>query len=415
VNTPIRRRGAGGPTGSAVWQAAAITLVLQVPSLADVYKYVGQPTLAAPVLIVGTYVVILAALVVVPRWSRLTELVGSAVVSVVVLVGLTITSVVLFRHETARLEHGSGSTASQAMSFPVHALLDGRHLYDVVLAGHAPVSPGPGWILLNSPFTVVHAYALMLPFWLALTVVVLRWLYRRPFEVNLGLLFVCLSPGAFRLLGEGHDILAIGCVAVLLVALADRFVAGGVSAAVVGIASGVFATARIVFTPIPVLLALLVWSRSRTRAAIVAVVGLATAAVAHGAFALGIDPYPPVHLFDRANDRQPTANVAIGVLATAFGVACLLRYRRRDVVSWFAWFAACFATPLVFIGFGEIEHGDRALAHWEGANYLLAAAVPVITGVLASRARAADPGCGGSGDEVVARGGDRHQDEPAGR
>ena len=73
----------------------------------------------------------------------------------------------------------------------------------------------------------------------------------------------------------------------------------------VGVFSGIAATARVVFAPIPILLALLLWSRSRVRAAVVGLVGLATGCVLHAVFAIGIAPYPPFHLFDRASDRQP--------------------------------------------------------------------------------------------------------------
>lgn len=367
--------------------AAAITMFVQVPSYADVYKYAPHPAVLAPALVLTTFVVVFVAMLFFDRAARLRALAGAPAVTALFLFALGIASIVLFRHESFRISHGSGSTASPAMTEPVHALLHGRHLYDVHLLGGAPASPGPGWILFNSPFTFAHVYALMVPLWLTATAVVFTRAYRRPFEVNLGLALMCMSPAFWRLLGEGHDIIAIGCALVLLVALMDRHATTDSRVVLLGIAAGLVATARVVFLPLPLLLALFLSTRSRRHAAIFAAVGVGTAAAFSAFFAIGVHPYPPFHLFTRADHRQPAANVAAAVLVTGGLAIGAIRRVTGDVTTWFGWLAACVATPLAFIAFGELQSSHFAFATWEGANYLIAGAIPVITAVLAVRAR----------------------------
>ena len=190
-------------------QAAVLAVFIQLPSFADVAKYEPHHLAIAPALLIATFLAYLLVLVTYPHMPRLTRAVGSPIVTASILVGLACASEFLYRHELARVNQGIGSTAAAAMSSTIESLVHGHLLYAVHLRGGAPVSPGPGWLLLNSPFTLAHVYALMDPFWIALAAVVIRRTYRRGVEVNLGLAFLCVSPAFFRLLGEGHDIIAI--------------------------------------------------------------------------------------------------------------------------------------------------------------------------------------------------------------
>jgi hypothetical protein len=371
------------PVWISAGQAALVTLFVALPSFADIYKYEPRRTVLAPLEVVLTFFAAVVLLLYLHRWSTGKRIVASGWTTAALLAVVTVGSAVLFGHELARQNAGSGSTANQAMSDPIHALLRGDSLYHVHLSGGAPVSPGPGWILLNSPFTLAHAYWLMLPAWIVATTLVLRGVYRRPYEVNLGLVFLFGSLGFWRLVGEGHDVIAIGCAVVLLVVAADRLVHDDRWAVLVGLMAGVIATARIIYLPLPLLIGVLVWARSQRQAVILAVTGVALALVFNLLFSIGVHPYPPLHLFGRASQRQPVANLALGVVVTVALLACAIRFRRRDITSWMVWFAACFAVPHFFIGLGELEGGRWVFATWEGANYILVGAVPVIAAIMA--------------------------------
>lgn len=366
-------------------QAAVLAVVIQLPSFADVAKYEPRHLALAPVLLVATFVVFALVLVTYPRMPLASRVVGSPVTTACILVGLALVGEVLYRHELSRVDQGIGSTAAAAMSSTIESLVHGHGLYAVHLRGGAPVSPGPGWLLVNSPFTLAHVYALMDPVWIAVTAVVLRRTYGRGVEVNLGLAFLCCSPAFFRLLGEGHDIIAIGCSMVLLVVVADRCVTSGTGAVLFGLAVGVVATSRIIYLPLPVLLAVFLGRRDPRRAAVVALVGLGTALGLFAVFSLGVHPYPPLHLFGRAGQRQPPVFLAVaGGLMVILLVAAIRRVG-PGVTSWFVWFAVLFSTAQLLIGVGELIGGGYHLATWEGANYVFAGAIPVVVATFAVR------------------------------
>ena len=364
-----------------------LTVFLQVPSLADIAKYEPRHLALAPVLLVVTFGAFAMVLFVYPRLPRVGAVVGSAITTGCLLVGVALASEILYRHELARIDQGIGSTAAAAMSSTIESLLHGHGLYAVHLHGGVPVSPGPGWLLLNSPFTVAHVYALMDPFWIAVLAVVLRRTYGRAVEVNLGLVFLCCSPAFFRLLGEGHDIIAISCAMVLLVVVADRCVRTGTGAVVFGLAVGVVATSRIVYVPLAVLLAIFIARRDPRRAGTVAVVGLATTLALFAVFAIGVHPYPPLHLFGRADQRQPHLYVALAAVVLVVLLVVAIRRVGPGVVSWFVWFAVLFSTAQLLIGLGELVGGGYHLATWEGANYVFAGAIPVIVATFAVASR----------------------------
>jgi hypothetical protein len=377
--------------------AAALTAVLQGPAFTDVYKYAPDPTVVAPALVAVSFVVVAAVLIGATRAPRVRAALGGWWLTVGLVAAVAVGSEVLFRHEQTRQRLGTGSTASQAMSETVRALLHGHGLYSVHLSGNAPVSPGPGWLLLNAPFTLLHVYALMDPAWVALAAVVVRSAYRRGFEVNLGLVLLCCSTGFLRLLGEGHDIVAIGAAMVVVVVTADRAVREPAAAVAFGVFVGVVSTARIIYLPLALLVGLLLLPRRRDVALVVAAVGVVIAAVVFGGFAVGVHPYPPLHLFGRADHRQPVAVIALGVVATLGLVGGAAVRVRDDTVSRLGWFAAVFAVPHALIGLGELISAHWAFATWEGANYVFTGVLPVLAAVLAAE-RWAPVGAGDDDD-----------------
>jgi len=415
--------------------ALVITLFAQVPSISVVAKYVHRhPALVSTALVIATVCVLGAVIEGLSRSPRLATLSSSWWLTGLFLAVLALYSLLGYPHEHARQALNSGSTSDQAMQRTWNALIHGRNMYSVQLSGNVPVSPGPLWVALNGPFTLARAYAWMNPVWLAVTAIALRLWYRRAAAVNVALAVLVASPSLARLLAEGHDIPAVACAAVLLVALAERLTrstegrttngrttngrstkgrstkgrstkgrstdgsgAGGAAmkrvgpVAMVALAgcAAVLATARIVFLFVPVLLAVLVARRDRRAALGIAVVGMVAAGGAYALGAVGVDHFGPLHLFGRAGDRQPVAILAVGVIAAgAIGLFTVLR-STASAASWFAWFALCWSVPLLFIGFGELASASAKLAGWEGANYLIAGSVPVMSALL-GRLRTAD-------------------------
>ena len=60
----------------------------------------------------------------------------------------------------------SGSTGDDAMILAANTLKSTAKLYDVIINNHTPISPGPGWIILNSPFPLLNLFFLFSPIYL---------------------------------------------------------------------------------------------------------------------------------------------------------------------------------------------------------------------------------------------------------
>ena len=60
------------------------------------------------------------------------------------------------------------STGDDALIIAAKTLKTSAKLYDVTINQLAPISPGPGWILLNSGFVLGNIYFLLTPFYIFL-------------------------------------------------------------------------------------------------------------------------------------------------------------------------------------------------------------------------------------------------------
>lgn len=368
-----------------------MAVFVQAPTSAELYKYVPnhQPRLLSILTIVVTFIGALLLFTSLERYEGWRRFAGSRTVTVILLAGVAALSPVAYHLWAQHLPKGtSASAVTLAMTLPVHALLHGHQMYDIALPASVPASPGPGWILLNAPFTLIHASWLLIPFWLAAAAVVIRVAYGRGVEVNVALVLLYVSPHFARMVAEDQDLLIVPCALIVLVVIANRWVRSLPAAVILGLLAGVVATSRILYVAFPVVLGLIAWRRSQRQAVAVGVVGIGVAVACNLVAAIGINPYPPTHLFGRAGIKEPALNVAIGATVTAVVVIGLIvRYVRRDNGSWLYWLAGAWAVAHGFIGFGELAGVHWVFRYWEGANYVFVGAVPLVAGVMLWRAR----------------------------
>lgn len=359
-------------------------MVVGLPSFEDFGLHLPGLSWAPFVWVLLTAALIFGALAMSRRPGLFHRVLGSPLLTALLLVGLVAAGAVLFERQFSRDLHGTGSTLALAMSSPVHAFFSGHGLYGVRLPGGAPVSPGPAWILFNSPFTLAHAFAFFVPTWIVVTTVVLRRTYGHGLDINLGLIVLGTSPHFVHLLSAGADVIAVGCAIVLVVVGTDRLGRrGGPWPPIIGLGAGILATSRVIYLGLPLFVGLLIWRRSRSSALVISVVGVGLA-LGSDLIVAGLGTsFPPMHLFSRAESHQPLANIVIGAVATLGVLGFAMRRLTRHARSWLIWTAACFSVPHVFIGLGELETSAH-IAAWEGSNYLLICAIPVLVAVFAA-------------------------------
>lgn len=352
-------------------------LLLWLPALRPLFKYAPLPGLLA-----GLWgAALLAGL-----WAwrtygrghpRLMPLLNRWLSSYLLIGGMTLAVGGIYPIADARKLLGKGSTADDAMIEPARALLATGQLYDVSLYDGAPISPGPGWILLHAPLVWLGLYWLITPLHLLLLLGVLRQglgAPPAPMTAFVGLLGSSLLT--WDLLVTGHDLIALSLALLSLTLLAHRTATEATLARrwllPLALLMGVVATARVVFLCHPLLMGAFLWRSGQRRPALW-LTGLALA-VALGLHAWGYlshDLYQPLHLFGRGERNVGTWLIGLGGIATLAVGGWVWWSLRPTRDHWLRGLSYCLLVPLATIALGEWLAVGGDFARWEGANYLL--------------------------------------------
>ena len=148
--------------GKAIRDCLLLAVFLVLPSFRMIFKYFPYPFLVS---LLYTILFLTVCMTIhlclngkdrfhcrVLRWRMLSWMLAACFAAV---------SFFIYPVADARKLSGMGSTGDDAVIEPAKTLLECGRLYDTVLYDGAPVSPGPGWIILNAPFALLHIYWLM--------------------------------------------------------------------------------------------------------------------------------------------------------------------------------------------------------------------------------------------------------------
>ena len=198
-------------------------LVLQIPSYRTIFKFVPYPIIS--VIFLNVLAFIGYAIIFQNIWVRkmLTYLLNSYYITIFFIALLIGVNYYLYPRVDARKYIGRGSTADDALIETAKSFLAQRGLYNVRLYDGAPVSPGPGWILLNLPFTTSGLYFLLTPFYIGILSTLYIIFYRDKLGANLVLLSLTSSPIFWELMVTGHDLIALGFGLIILLFLLDKY------------------------------------------------------------------------------------------------------------------------------------------------------------------------------------------------
>lgn len=375
------------------WRPWALLFFLQAPSLRAIFKYVPHPLLATFIIgliMLAVYTAMFSKQIP-ARWLKL---LGSYKLTALLLILCLVTTYLIYPLADALKYKGLGSTADDGLIEPIKQLLAGHALYSARVYDGVPISAGPGWILLNMPFTATGLYYLLTPTYLGIMIAMIGRIYHQNILANLFLISLFTSLSFWELTVTGHDMVALACSFIVLVILADRYSHSTGAAILIGVLSGLVATSRIVFLVLPPFLAFLVTRRNKKEGIIIGIVGLITALALHAGFYLSSSEwYQPLHLFSRADRNMGAGLMAAAlIVSTLCGIAAI-KSAQNTFESWVRWLSLCMAAPLFFISLAELISVGWNFARWEGANYLFLAAPMLVFATLLSSplTRAARP------------------------
>jgi hypothetical protein len=381
-----------------------VTLLLQIPSTRMIYKYLPHPGITAVCFLILSFTCY--RVTVFSRNQRLQTVLRNPLFSGGLLLLLLIASFLVYPHAYALKSVGQGSTADDALRIAATNFFNGKGMYSAPINQTTPISPGPGWVILNSLFSLTGLFPLMTFAYIVLSAaIIFRCGARGVASGSLFIVIMLSSPMLWYLSVAGYDMPGIGCSFALCIALTHALstkcgTKRWASAILLGLCMGAFAgTSRMLYTFFPLLPALLLYKSSRREAFALGLSGILVALGIDYLFYI-VDPrhFQPLHIGHRA--YADTGLLPLMVVGGAAGIITAgLAFCKvtASLQSWFFWSGVCVLVPHGFIALGELSACSWNLAHWEGAHYyfpaipLLAAAISMAATPLGAATQNAGP------------------------
>ena len=358
------------------WVSFLLVVMLLGGSLRAVFKYLPAPTFVSLGMFCGGWwgYALLISRAKNSSLSRLFLFRKPRLLCACLILAIAAASYVIYPLADARRNLGAGSTADDAIIQASQTFCSSGSMYSATLPGGIPISPGPGWVLLNLPLANSQWYWLISPGYIVLALLVFSKLSASARQSAFVLCLLSSSLLFWELLTTGSDLVAVGfALAALTVAtwkLSQNPTPGLAGPIAVGVLAGMVATSRVVFAAFPLLLALFAWKSSRKASLLVAGLGVLTVAGLHAYFFCSSDNYQPFHLFGRGRSNVGYDFIALGLVAEVLAVTYAYRHTNRRGAEWLCGVWLCLFVPLFLISIGELRAVSWNFARWEGANYL---------------------------------------------
>jgi len=357
-------------------RAWALMLVLQLPSLRALYKYVPDVFLwVIPVYLLVFLLIYNSILGEKGKTNSFQRIFSRKYVFVLLILVITVVNFLVYPIADNLKNNGKGSDQDDALIATVSCMLKGKSPYEgKTYYPSNPISPGPGWIILSLPFSHSKLYFLLIPFYIILLGLLLKKVSGGIYLSNLFVL-LCLSSLAFwETMVVGSDMFAIGAAFVLCLYLANTYLPKfSIYFLLSAVFLGTVSTSRIIFLYCLFLIFLLFFKFYKTKALVYSGVSLITAVTLHYIFYLWNEKtYPPMHLLGKGSMLIP-GFYKILILALAVAVLFISFKRvKNNFCSIVFYFWLCLLIPLGSVSLGDlINLRNYNFALWEGANYLV--------------------------------------------
>ena len=266
----------------------------------------------------------------------------------------------------------SGSTGDDAMIIAANTLKTSAKLYDVTINQLAPISPGPGWILLNSGFVLGNIYFLLTPFYIFLLGFFIKK-YNQISTANLFLIFFSISAVFWELLFNGHDIVAFSIALFLILLIVFQVLRQKYTpekAILIGIILGLVSTSRIIFIFYPFFIFLLLYEVQKKNSYLLLISSVGINLILNVYFFIVNDYFQPLHIFFKA---KRILGIELILILTLF-IAIFLYYfikQKKYFQDWFFKAFILFSLLFIPIVYSDLIRINFEFSKWEGANYIV--------------------------------------------
>lgn len=284
------------------------------------------------------------------------------------------------------------SSAPSALIEPAVALFYNRlNPYSIRIFDGAPISPGPGWILLNSPLLLGGLITILTPIYLFFSGLILASLYKATYAF-IYIILVLASLNFLQMSIIGHDLPAIILALVGLTLALNFYYKDNIYFIVIAILVGIVATARVPFVIFPIALSICLVKIDYIRAKVFLIISVGVTVTIHiifwvWAYDQGVF-YQPLHVIGRAAHGGSLIILFLGVLTWAvFGWyrwLCLTECPS----TWMFFLWAVLSIPFIFVGINELLSNGflylKAWQTWEGKGYIMFTLPLLIAGLVLS-------------------------------
>lgn len=290
------------------------------------------------------------------------------------IIASTVLNCIIYPKVDARKNIGSGSTGDDAIILAAQTLKTTGKLYDVYIDESTPISPGPGWVLLNSGFVLLDLYVLFSPFYLLILFLILRKYVFNDKELNLFALFLGMSFVFWELLFNGHDILPFSLLFLIIsivIFYKSYYNTSVWQFILLGFLLGILSTSRIVFIFVPFLFSFLVMNFNKKKGIILLIVALFVNFFFNYYFYSINNQFQPLHLFKKGLGILGKEVFILLLLLASLGLFFFTKLKNNELKLFnnkvFIVFIIFFF-PLTYIDLMRINF---QFSIWEGANYLM--------------------------------------------
>ena len=264
-----------------------------------------------------------------------------------------------------------GSTGDDAMILAAESFREYGEMYGQMINDWTPISPGPGWVLLNSPLVYLNCFYLITPLYLALLLFVLWKSKESNNLMNEVFIFIALGAVFWELLLNGHDIPALSFSFFILTYLFLRKVdkIADWKFILLSILLGFVCTSRVVFMVFPFIWLFIGWKQNQRNSLLAFVISIVVASGLHLVFYQQSPNYQPFHLLGKAELILGKYLLVVFALVFIFGMFKFLVTSkiRQSIIR----IALVLSAILVPISYADWVRVDFDFSLWEGANYVL--------------------------------------------
>lgn len=268
----------------------------------------------------------------------------------------------------------SGSTGDDAMILAANSFKNSGKMYDVFINNHTPISPGPAWVIFNTPFSLLDLYFLFSPFYVLVALLLLKKYFGNIISnLFLGILFSALVT--IELFLNGHDILPFSLgflICTLLIFENFKNKLGLLSTILISFLLGIVCTSRVIFFFVPFVFYFLTKSLNQKKSLILLMVSSTVFWGFNGYYYAINQNYQPLHLIQKSVHLSSLSLLILGSLAFLIALFFIIKFLKKSKIrDWFLILGSLFALLLIPVSIADLYKQDFNFKLWEGANYFM--------------------------------------------